>query len=107
MLFIITNDCWWGNTPGHRQHLVYGRLRAIELRRSIARSANTGISCFMNQRGDIQQPTKYWEEDVIAQPLNRNHDITFYARYGDYLAKAALIFSAAVLVLVAVKRRGE
>jgi apolipoprotein N-acyltransferase len=103
LLFIITNDGWWGNTPGHRQHLVYGRLRAIEMRRSLARSANTGISCFYNQRGDILQPTRYWEEDVISRKININHDLTFYARYGDYVAKMALIFTAAMLVLVVLK----
>ena len=43
-LFIITNDGWWRNTPGHRQHNAFARLRAIETRRSVARSANTGIS---------------------------------------------------------------
>ncbi|HKR06738.1 MAG TPA: apolipoprotein N-acyltransferase [Bacteroidia bacterium] len=82
-LFIITNDGWWGNTPGHRQHLEYGRLRAIEMRRSIARSANTGISCFINQRGDISHATKYWEDDAIKETLNANNEITFYAKHGD------------------------
>src|SRR6185369_4078561 len=52
LIFVITNDGWWGNTPGYRQHKDYGRLLAIEFRKSIARSANTGISCFINQRGD-------------------------------------------------------
>jgi apolipoprotein N-acyltransferase len=56
-LAIITNDGWWGNTPGHKQHLAYASLRAIETRRSIARSANTGISGFINQRGDLLYPT--------------------------------------------------
>ncbi len=107
LIFIITNDGWWGNTPGHRQHLVYGRLRAIEMRRSIARSANTGISCFINQRGDIQQLTAYWEEDVIEQTINTNRKVTFYARYGDFVAKAALIFSIAALLLSFIKRKNQ
>jgi apolipoprotein N-acyltransferase len=107
LLFIITNDGWWGNTPGHRQHLQYARLRAIEMRRSIARSANTGISCFIDQRGDILQPTRYWEEDVISATVNANDKITFYARFGDFLAKAALIGAAAMLVLVIIRRKGE
>lgn len=105
LIFIITNDGWWGNTPGHRQHLVYGRLRAIEMRRSIARSANTGISCFINQRGDIMQPTKYWEDDAIKQTINANDKITFYAAHGDYVAKAALIFSVALLMITLIKRK--
>jgi apolipoprotein N-acyltransferase len=40
LLCIMTNDAWWGTSPGYRQHLAYGRLRAIETRRDIARSAN-------------------------------------------------------------------
>jgi apolipoprotein N-acyltransferase len=51
---IITNDSWWGNTPGFEQHWSFARLRAIETRRSVARSANTGASGFINQRGDVR-----------------------------------------------------
>ena len=43
-IFIMTNDGWWDNTAGHKQHLKFASLRAIETRRSIARAANTGIS---------------------------------------------------------------
>lgn len=86
LIFIITNDGWWKDTPGHRQHCSYARLRAIESRRSIARSGNTGISCFVNQRGDISQPTKYWEPAVIRQTINANYQLTFYTQHGDYIA---------------------
>ncbi len=95
---IITNDGWWGNTPGHRQHKSYASLRAIETRRSIARSANTGISCFINQRGEIIQPTTYWREAVITGQLNANNDITFYVRYGDYLGRIAAFFAVLLMV---------
>lgn len=98
VIFILTNDGWWDNTAGHRQHLAYGRLRAIETRRSIARSANTGISCFINQRGDISQPTGWWEEAVISQPVNKNTEITFYTRYGDYIARSAIFISIFLLL---------
>ena len=50
-LSILTNDAWWGNTQGHKQLLSYARLRAIENRRAIARSANTGISAFIDAQG--------------------------------------------------------
>ncbi len=100
---IITNDGWWSNTPGHRQHKSFASLRAIETRRSIARSANTGISCFVNQRGDILQPTKWWTTDVIRAQININHRLTFYTRYGDYLARMSLVLSA-VLILMSISR---
>ncbi len=84
---IITNDGWWGNTPGHRQHLAFSSLRAIETRRCIARSANTGISAFVDQRGDIRQATKYWEQTAIRARLPANDEVTFYVRYGDVIGR--------------------
>lgn len=90
MIFIITNDGWWGNTPGYKQHEAYARLAAIEFRKSIARSANTGISCVLNQRGDILQPTKWWTDDVFAATIYKNDVKTFYAKHGDYIAWIAL-----------------
>lgn len=93
IIFVITNDGWWGNTPGYRQHLSYSSLRAIETRRSIARSANTGISCFINQLGEIQQPTQWWTPAVIKQSVNTNNNITFYVRMGDYIGWVAAYVS--------------
>jgi len=98
LIFIITNDGWWKNTPGYKQHLSFARLRAIETRRSIARSANTGISCFINQRGDILQSTNWWQEAVIQGELNANNEFTFYVRYGDYIGRISL-FVAVLLIL--------
>ena len=98
MIFIITNDGWWGNTPGHRQHLQYARLRAIEGRKSIARSANTGISAFINQRGDVFQPTAYWTQAVIKQEILANDLETFYTRHGDYIARTSLWLSFFILL---------
>lgn len=98
LIFIITNDGWWENTPGYKQHLHYGRLRAIETRRSIARSANTGISCFINQKGDISQPTEWWVPAVIKGTINANQEKTFYTKFGDYIGKA--FATSAILLLV-------
>lgn len=98
LIFVITNDGWWGNSPGHRQHLLYSSLRAIETRRSIARSANTGISAFIDQRGDIFQATNYWEPAVIRQRINANDATTFYVRYGDYIARASGLITMMLLL---------
>ncbi|KAF0196533.1 MAG: apolipoprotein N-acyltransferase [Bacteroidetes bacterium] len=100
MIFVITNDGWWGNTAGHRQHMLFSPIRAIETRRSIARSANTGTSCFVNQRGDVFQATKYWEPAVIRQTLNANDKITFYVKYGDYIARASVLGMVLFLLMV-------
>lgn len=98
MICIITNDGWWGDTPGYRQHQSFASLRAIENRRSVARSANTGSSCFINQRGDISQPTGWWKEAVIKETLNLNSDMTFYTRTGDALGRVSA-FVAVLLLL--------
>ena len=97
-IFVITNDGWWGNTAGHRQHFLFSVLRAIETRRSIARSANTGISAFINQRGDVSLATDYWVPAVIKQTINTNNTLTFYVRYGDYIAHGAMF--VAVLIFL-------
>ena len=97
-IFIMTNDGWWDNTAGHRQHLYFASLRAIETRRDIARSANTGISAFVNQRGDILQPTQYGEATVIKGEVHFNDAITFYVRWGDLIGRIA-IFAAIILLL--------
>lgn len=99
IIFILTNDGWWKNTGGHRQHFVYSRLRAVETRRSIARAANTGISCFINQRGDVIQRTEYWTRDVIRNTVNANDVITFYAKNGDYIGRGMSIVSGLLLVI--------
>ena len=99
LIFIATNDGWWGNTPGHRQHFIYARLRAIETRRSIARSANTGISAFINQRGDILQESDYWVPVVLKGTINANDKITYYTHHGDYIARIAGFVSVMLLLI--------
>lgn len=99
LIFIITNDGWWDNSAGHKQHFHYARLRAIETRRSIARSANTGISAFFNQRGDILLPTKYGTSDVIECTLNANSEKTIYARFGDYIGKISFYLTIFLLII--------
>lgn len=101
---IITNDGWWGDTPGYRQHMNYARLRAIEFRKSIARSANTGISCFINQRGDIISQTGWWTDDAIKTTLYKNNIITFYARHGDYLGFICSFLTVTLLLYFGIKR---
>ncbi|MFD1768228.1 apolipoprotein N-acyltransferase [Sphingobacterium suaedae] len=88
---IVTNDGWWGDTSGKDQHLQYAKLRAIENRRWVARSANTGISAFINQRGDIVQKTSWWQPNALAQEINLNEELTFYTRYGDLILFLALV----------------
>ena len=98
LIFILTNDGWWENTPGHQQHLAYAKLRAIESRREIARCANTGISCFITPYGDIEQATPYWEQAVIAKNMTPTNTKTFFTKFGDLISYSSS--AIAILLLI-------
>lgn len=99
LICVITNDGWWGHTAGHRQHMTFSSLRAIETRRDVVRSANTGISCFVNQRGDILQPLPYWTAGAIRGTVHLNDGLTFYVKYGDYLGRISAFIAVLFLLL--------
>ena len=97
---IITNDAWWGDTPGYKQHLSYASLRAIETRRAIARCANTGISAIISPSGEITQPTPWWEPAVIKGEIPLRDDITFYVAHGDITGRlCSFVFILLLLAL--------
>lgn len=95
---IITNDGWWKDTPGYKQHFQYARLRAIETRRSVVRSANTGISGFINEKGDILQHSNWDEETALRQNITINNNLTFYSKHGDIIGRMSF-FGAIILFL--------
>lgn len=103
MLSVITNDGWWGDTPGYRQHFSYSRLRAIELRRDVARCANTGISGFINQRGDVVSQSGWWVPDVLESKVNLSSEKTFFATYGDIVGRVCTFVCLMLLALLIVK----
>ncbi|MEM1002474.1 MAG: apolipoprotein N-acyltransferase [Bacteroidota bacterium] len=100
VLGIITNDAWWGNTQGHKQHLSYARLRAIENRRSIARSANTGISAFISPRGDILSSLPYDTQGGLSAKVPLETRTTFYVLAGDYLARIAVFIMPLMFLII-------
>lgn len=103
-IFIITNDGWWGDTPGYKQHASFARLRAIEHRRCVARSANTGISCFINQRGDVLQKTDWWVQTALKDRVAMNKTNTFYSVQGDGLGRV-FAFTSLLLILLGIVRK--
>ncbi len=103
LLTIITNDGWWSTSDGHRQHLAYAKLRAIETRRSIVRSANTGVSAFINQKGEITKFLGYAQKGAIKGTVKYHTTSTFYTQYGDYIARVGL-FLATTLFIFAICR---
>jgi len=90
LLAVITNDAWWGNTPGYRQHLSYSRLRAIETRRWVARCGNTGVSAIIDPAGRILDRTPWWEPAVLEGEVQLLHGQSFFVRYGDMVGRVAV-----------------
>lgn len=104
MIAIMTNDAWWGDSPGYHQHLSFARIRAIETRRAVARSANTGISGFVDQRGELHQTTAWAVADAKRHTIQLNAKITFFVRYGDAIGRTALLFAPLLLLLAVVRK---
>ncbi|GAA5220303.1 apolipoprotein N-acyltransferase [Membranihabitans marinus] len=100
VLGVVTNDGWWGDTEGYKQHYDYAKLRAIELRRSVVRSANLGRCGFIDPNGlEMQAPNDYDEQAVLTQIVPLNSELTFYAKWGDFLGR----FSLFLLIFIVLK----
>jgi apolipoprotein N-acyltransferase len=97
---IITNDAWWGDTYGKDQHFQYAKLRAIENRRWVVRSANTGISGFINQRGDVVKASKWWTRDALKMDINLNGQFTPYVKSGDVIAQILSVMGIVLALFI-------
>ena len=98
LMSVITNDGWWGNSPGHKQHFMMSKMRAVETRRTILRAANTGISAIIDERGDAHQQTKYDTRLALRDNVVPNDTLTFYVKHGDYLARLCVALTALIVL---------
>jgi apolipoprotein N-acyltransferase len=99
LICIVTNDGWWKNTPGHKQHMSYARLRAIETRTWVARSANTGISCFIDPSGKVSESQGWDKAASIKKSIVLTNSRTFFVTNGDIIGRASVAVSVLLLVL--------
>lgn len=101
LLINITNDAWFGNTSAPYQHFSMAVFRAIENKRSLVRSANTGISGFINPIGRIIEQTPIFQQAAITNSMPMLRTKTIYTRFGDVFAMlclaAALVFTGSQL----------
>jgi apolipoprotein N-acyltransferase len=104
-LAVMTNDAWWGTTPGHRQLLSYTKLRAIETRLPIVRSANSGISAIINPYGEVTHQIPYLKRGALSSKITPQKQITFYVQYGDYIARLSLFISTLLLLLAIARKK--
>ncbi|MDC1067703.1 apolipoprotein N-acyltransferase [Candidatus Kapabacteria bacterium] len=99
ILSIITNDSWYDGTPGPEQHWQIARIRAIENRRYIVRSANSGVCGIIAPNGqEINRLNQYKQSGIIVK-AKKVKTLSFYTKHGDLLAKS--LFLIGVLIWIA------
>ena len=100
----VTNDAWYGRTSAPYQHYSMAVFRAVENRRSLVRSANTGISGFVGPVGRTLASTEIFADsaDLASVPVLRQQ--TVYTRFGDFFAVICLA-TALLLALNGVRTR--
>ncbi len=103
-LVTITNDAWFGHTSAPHQHLSMATFRAIENRVSIARAANTGISAFIDAKGEIRKRSGLFTQEALVGQIGPRIEKTFYTRYGDVFALVSSAFALLFFLLAYFKR---
>jgi apolipoprotein N-acyltransferase len=92
----ITNDAWYKDTPAAYQHAQSSVFRAVENRVNVVRAANTGLSCFIDQKGRIVRSVEKDGANLSVAGF-ASHDIvltntrTFYTVYGDVIVYASFV----------------
>jgi apolipoprotein N-acyltransferase len=96
----LSNDAWSASLPAQNQHLSMAVFRAVENRRSMARSTASGQTCGLDPSGRVLAMAPPFEEAwiTVSLPLVNDRD-TFYTLYGDYLG---IFFAAAALILLTI-----
>ena len=102
VLSVITNDSWWDDSPGHRQHFEMSRLRAIETRRYVLRAANGGFSGVIDPLGNVLEKTNYDERTALHAKVYAQDRMTFYAKHGDYIARICIFTAIAGLLFTCI-----
>ncbi len=93
LLVNITNDAWYAGTAMPRQHLALSAVRAVELRRTLLRCANTGISAIVDPRGRTVARTEEDETAILRGRVTPSTEVSAYAAVGDVFAAACAILA--------------
>ncbi len=106
LLVNITNDAWYGMSSAPYQHFSMAVFRAVENRRSLVRSANTGISGFIDPAGRVLAQTGIFEDAVLTRQVPLARETTVYTRFGDVFAQICLVITVIVSVISIIKYSG-
>jgi apolipoprotein N-acyltransferase len=104
LLVNVTNDVWYGRSSMPFQHASMAVMRCVENRRSLARSANSGVSLFADPYGRVTARSEIFARGFLVADLPIVTETTFYTRHGDLIAWLALAASAVGLTLAFVQR---
>jgi apolipoprotein N-acyltransferase len=97
LLVNVSNDAWFGNTAGARQHLMHAMMRAIENDRDLLRVTNSGISALATADGQVVDPLPMFTSGAQVWQARSRSVRTFYTQRGDYFAIGCAILAVAVL----------
>ncbi|MGD8778360.1 MAG: apolipoprotein N-acyltransferase [Ignavibacteria bacterium] len=108
IILVVTNDSWYGNSSGPYQHKAISVLRAVENRRYVVRSANGGISCFIDPLGRTKSATKMFEKTFLVDEASLENNLTFYTRFPfiiPFICSFAAIITIISFIFFQIKRK--
>ncbi|HSE89812.1 MAG TPA: apolipoprotein N-acyltransferase [Candidatus Binatia bacterium] len=105
LLVNLTNDAWYGRTAAPWQHARLAQWRAIETRRSLLRVTNTGVTTFINAKGEMVETLPIFAPAVLKTQLELLDGETFYVRFGDWFAWGVTVIAVTIVLLEISRRR--
>jgi len=93
----ITNDAWYERSAASSQQFANLAFRAVENRRPIARSANTGISGFVDIHGRVISASELFVQGQYQTTLALSRRVTLYTAWGDWLPRLCVLIAIALL----------
>ena len=103
LLINISNDGWFGRSSAPPQHLMMARVRAVENRRWLLRCTNTGYTVDVDPYGRIVARLERFKRGQLDAPYAFRSDVTFFTRFGEWLAWLCLALTI-ILCLLAWRR---
>jgi len=105
LLVIVSNDAWYGNNSAPYLHMEISRLRAIENRVPVVRSANTGVSMICDAYGRIISKAQFGEKAWLSAELAQGDRRTFFTTVGNWFGVLDVIVLCSILGISLIRRR--